>query len=155
MAVLEIKKAGDPVLKKVCEPVAHIDKNLRKMLDDMAETMKKADGVGIAAPQVGKPIRAVVIDAGEGIHELINPEITFKEGTVKDTEGCLSVPEYCGEVQRFARVKVKFLNRWGKKQHLTAEGLLARCIQHELDHLEGKLFIDVAENLRLREENSK
>ncbi|MBO6304043.1 MAG: peptide deformylase [Selenomonadaceae bacterium] len=153
--ILDIKKAGDPVLKEVCAPVKHIDKSLRALLDDMAETMRKADGVGIAAPQIGKAIRAVVIDAGDGLHELINPEITFKEGTVKETEGCLSVPNYYGEVQRFARVKVKFLNRWGKQKHLTAEGLLSRCIQHELDHLNGQMFIDIAENLTYREGDKK
>lgn len=155
MAILDIKKAGDPVLKEISLPIKNIDKPLRRLLDDMAETMYKADGVGLAAPQVGKNIRVVVIDAGDGLHELINPEITFKEGTVKETEGCLSVPNYYGEVQRFARVKVKFLNRWGKKQHLTAEGLLSRCIQHEIDHLEGQLFIDVAENLTYREGNER
>lgn len=149
--ILDIKKAGDPVLKEVCVPIKHIDKSLRALLDDMAETMRKADGVGLAAPQVGKAIRAVVIDAGDGLHELINPEITFKEGTIKETEGCLSVPNYYGEVQRFARVKVKYLNRWGKQKHLTAEGLLSRCIQHELDHLNGQMFIDIAENLTYRE----
>jgi len=155
LAILDIKRAGDPVLKEVCAPIEHIDKPLRRLLDDMAETMYKADGVGLAAPQVGKPIRAIVIDAGEGLVELINPEITFKEGKVKETEGCLSVPKYYGEVERFARVKVKFLNRWGKKQHLTAEGLLSRCIQHEMDHLEGQLFIDIAENLTYREDDNR
>ncbi|MBO5651882.1 MAG: peptide deformylase, partial [Selenomonas sp.] len=104
------------------------------------------DGVGLAAPQVGKNIRLVVIDCQDehGLLELINPKITFKEGEVVDTEGCLSVPEIYGEVARAAKVKVEFMNRRGKIQHLTATGLLARCIQHELDHLEGQLFIDIA-----------
>ncbi len=150
MALLEIKKAGDPVLKEVCAPVEKIDKQLKKLMDDMAETMYQNDGVGLAAPQIGKSIRLVVIDCQDdhGLIELINPVITFREGTALDTEGCLSVPNIFGEVERAAKVKVEFLNRRGKKQHLTATGLLARCIQHELDHLEGQLFIDVAKSIR-------
>lgn len=145
--ILEIKKAGAPVLKEICQPVGRVDKRLRQLLDDMAETMYQADGVGLAAPQVGESVRMVVIDVGKGLIELINPVITFREGSVKDTEGCLSVPKIYGEVERAAKIKVEFLNRRGKKQHLTAEGLLARCIQHELDHLDGQLFIDIAESL--------
>ncbi|SFT47443.1 peptide deformylase [Selenomonas sp. GACV-9] len=150
MALLEIKKAGDPVLKEVCAPVEKIDKQLKKLMDDMAETMYQNDGVGIAAPQVGKAIRLVIIDCQDdhGLIELINPVITFREGSELDTEGCLSVPNIFGEVERAAKVKVEFMNRRGKKQHLTATGLLARCIQHELDHLEGQLFIDVAKSIR-------
>lgn len=154
MSLLEIKKAGAPVLKEVCAPVEHVDKKIRILLDDMAETMYEAEGVGLAAPQVGEAIRVVVIDVGKGLIELINPVITFREGLVKDTEGCLSVPNYYGEVERAAKVKVEFLNRRGKKQHLTADGLLARCIQHELDHLEGQLFIDIAESLHEGESKS-
>lgn len=149
MAILEITKAGNPVLKQVCEPVEKIDKQLRRLMDDMAETMYQNDGVGIAAPQVGKAIRLAVIDCQDdnGLLELINPVITFREGTATDTEGCLSVPDIYGEVERAAKVKVEFLNRRGKKQHLTATGLLARCIQHELDHLDGQLFIDIAQSI--------
>ncbi|MBQ1336151.1 MAG: peptide deformylase [Selenomonadaceae bacterium] len=154
MSLLEIKKAGAPVLKEVCAPVEHVDKRIRTLLDDMAETMYEAEGVGLAAPQVGEAIRVVVIDVGKGLIELINPVITFREGSAKDTEGCLSVPNYYGEVERSARVKVEFLNRRGKRQHLTADGLLARCIQHELDHLEGQLFIDIAESLHEGESKS-
>ncbi len=154
MAILEIKKAGDPVLKEVCQPVeGHINKKMRQLLDDMAETMYQADGVGLAAPQVGIPLRIVVIDCMDdhGLLELINPRITFREGTATDTEGCLSVPDIYGEVERSAVVKAEYLNRFGKKQHITAKGLLARCIQHELDHLEGQLFIDIAQSLRRKE----
>ena len=149
MALLDIKKAGDPVLKEHCAPVERVDKRLRKLLDDMAETIYEADGVGLAAPQVGEPIRMIVIDVQDdhGLIELINPEITYREGEAVDTEGCLSVPNIYGEVQRAAKVKVEFLNRRGKKQHLTATGLLARCIQHECDHLEGQLFIDIAKSV--------
>ncbi len=149
MALLDIRKAGDPVLKEVCQPVEKIDKKLKQLLDDMADTMYESDGVGIAAPQVGVPIRAVVIDCQDehGLVELINPVITFREGKATDTEGCLSVPDIFGEVERAAKVKVDYLNRRGKQQHLTAKGLLARCIQHECDHLEGQLFIDIAQSI--------
>lgn len=146
MALLEVLKAGNPVLKRVSVPVERVDKKLKKLMDDMAETMYENDGVGLAAPQIGQNIRLVVIDCQDehGLLELINPVITFKEGEAVDTEGCLSVPDIYGEVTRAAKVKVEFMNRRGKRQHLTATGLLARCIQHELDHLEGQLFIDIA-----------
>ena len=149
MALLEIMKAGNPVLKEVCKPVERVDKRLRTLLDDMAETMYENNGVGIAAPQVGQTIRAVVIDCQDdhGLLELINPEITYREATETDTEGCLSCPDLYGEVERAAKVRVAFLNRRGKKQQLTATGLLARCIQHELDHLDGQLFIDIAQSI--------
>lgn len=155
MAILEIKTAGNPCLKQVCEPIEFVDKSLKKLLDDMAETMYENDGVGIAAPQVGRNIRAVVIDCQDdvGLVELINPVITYREGSATDTEGCLSVPDIYGEVERSAKVKVEFTNRRGKKQHLTATGLLARCIQHELDHLEGQLFIDIAQSIHRGKEN--
>ena len=146
MALLEVLKAGNPFLKQVSVPVERVDIKLKKLMDDMAETMYENDGVGLAAPQIGQNIRLVVIDCQDehGLLELINPVITFKEGEAVDTEGCLSVPDIYGEVKRAAKVKVEFMNRRGKRQHLTATGLLARCIQHELDHLEGQLFIDIA-----------
>ena len=148
MSLLEIKKAGAPVLKEVCAPIDKIDAKLRTLLDNMAETMYEANGVGLAAPQVGLPIRVVVIDVGDGLLELINPMITFREGKETDSEGCLSLPNIFGEVERSSKVKVEFLDRRGKKKHMTGTGLLARCIQHELDHLEGTLFIDVAQSIR-------
>ena len=151
MSLLEIKKAGAPVLKEVCAPIDKIDAKLRTLLDNMAETMYEANGVGLAAPQVGLPIRVVVIDVGDGLFELINPVITFREGKETDSEGCLSLPNIFGEVERSAKVKVEFLDRRGKKKHVTGTGLLARCIQHELDHLEGTLFIDVAQSIRQEE----
>ena len=149
MALLEILKAGNPVLKNKSVPVERVDKSLKKLLDDMAETMYANDGVGLAAPQIGKNNCVVVIDCQDdhGLLEMINPVITFKEGEVVDTEGCLSVPDIYGEVTRAAKVKVKYTNRRGKIQNLTATGLLARCIQHELDHLEGQLFIDIAQSV--------
>lgn len=150
MAVLEIVKAGDPVLKQKAVEIKKVDKKLRILLDNMAETMYSADGVGLAAPQVGRSIRCVVIDVGDdnGLLELIDPVITEREGSEIDSEGCLSVPNVFGDVERAAKVVVEYTNRWNKRKRLAAGGLLARCIQHELDHLEGILFIDVAKSIR-------
>lgn len=148
MALLDIKKAGAPVLKEVCAPVQKVDSKLRTLLDDMAETMYKSNGIGLAAPQIGKAIRVVVIDIGEGLIEMINPLITSREGKVIDSEGCLSVPNIFGDVERAEKVTVEYTNRFGKRKKLKAEQLLARCIQHELDHLDGVLFIDIAKSLR-------
>ena len=149
MAVLEVQKAGAPVLKKTCEPVKKLDAKLRSFLDDMAETMYKFDGIGLAAPQVGRAIRVVVIDVGNGkLLELINPEITEKKGSCVDSEGCLSVPGIFGDVERAAKVTVEYTTRYGKRRKMEADALLARCVQHELDHLNGILFIDVAKSLR-------
>ncbi|MBP2633317.1 MAG: def1 [Firmicutes bacterium] len=148
MAILEIRKAGDKVLKEICKPVEKIDRKIRQTLSDMAETMYKANGVGLAAPQVGISLRLVVIDVGDGLIELINPIIIKSEGREKDTEGCLSIPDIYGVVERFSKVTVESLNRHGKKQFLVGEGLLARAFQHELDHLDGVLFIDRAETIQ-------
>ena len=145
--ILEIKTAGDPVLKKIAVEVTKFDKRLRKLLDDMAETMYDSEGVGIAAPQVGQSIRAVVVDVDKKRYELINPVITHREGSAVDTEGCLSCPELFGEVERAEKIRVKYLTRFNKQKELEAEGLLARCIQHEVDHLDGRLFIDIAKNI--------
>ena len=147
MAVLEIKKAGDEVLKKVCAPVTKIDRKIKKLVEDMAETMYDANGVGLAAPQIGLPIRVVVIDIGDGLIELIIPAIIEKEGSEKDTEGCLSIPGVFGEVDRYSKVTVEALNRNGKTVKVAGTGLLARALQHELDHLEGVLFIERANTL--------
>ena len=155
MSLLEIKIAGNPVLKTVCAPVNKIDKRLRKLLDDMAETMYASDGVGIAAPQVGESIRAVVVDVDKkSRYDMINPVITFREGSVIDNEGCLSCPELFGDVERAAKIRVEYISRFGKKKTLEAEGLLARCIQHEIDHLDGRLFIDIAKNITKGRKNS-
>lgn len=148
MTCMEIKKAGAAVLKEICQPVERIDNKIKRLLDNMAETMYEAEGVGLAAPQVGIPIRVVVMDVGNGLIEMINPEIIEREGLVSDSEGCLSIPNIFGEVERSEKVTVSFLNRRGKKQQITGTGLLARCIQHELDHLDGVLFIDRAKTIR-------
>jgi len=147
MAVLEIKKAGDKVLKAKAEPVIKIDKKIRKLLDDMAETMVKADGVGLAAPQVGVSLRVVVLDVGDGLIELINPVITTSQGSSLGLEGCLSIPGVFGEVERFTEVTVEGRNRFGKKINIAGTELLARALQHEIDHLEGILFIEKAQTI--------
>lgn len=147
MSVLEIRKAGDKVLKEKAAPVARIDRRIKKLLDDMAHTMYEANGVGLAAPQVGVSQRIIVIDAGEGLIELINPAVVKSEGCEKGTEGCLSIPGVFGEVERFAKVTVEGLNREGKKVSVSGDQLLGRALQHEIDHLEGVLFIDRAETV--------
>jgi peptide deformylase len=153
MAVLTICLEGDKVLKMKAKPVSKMTKNVIKMLDDMAETMYDAQGVGLAAPQVGHSLRMVVIDAGEGLIELINPVIIEQEGEETAGEGCLSIPGAYGEVCRSARVVTEAYDRNGRKFRIGGEGLLARAIQHELDHLEGILFIEKAENV-IREEET-
>ena len=147
MAKLKIVIAGAPVLREVAQPVERIDKKLQRLLRDMAETMYAADGVGLAAPQVGVSKRVVVIDVGEGLYELINPEIVKREGKVLGSEGCLSVPDYEGEVERSECVECEFTDKAGQRMLLSASGLLAICIQHELDHLDGILFIDKAKTI--------
>ncbi len=147
MAKLNILVAGDPLLRKISRPVDRIDKKLHRLLRDMAETMYAAEGVGLAAPQVGKLIRVVVIDVGEGLYEMINPVIVKKEGEVIGSEGCLSVPDYEGEVKRAEYVECEFTDSTGKRMLLCASGLLAICVQHELDHLDGVLFIDKAQTI--------
>lgn len=148
MSLMKILTVPDPLLKRKCAPVEKIDDDLRKTLDDMLETMYAAPGVGLAAPQVGILKRMVVIDVtreGEERHpyRMINPRITGESDTiVLHEEGCLSVPEQYAEVERFESVTVEYTDENGKKQTLTADGLLAICIQHELEHLDGHLFID-------------
>jgi len=153
MAVLEIKRAGDPVLKKVCEPVKRIDKKVKRILKDMADTLyKSGNGIGLAAPQVGILQRIVVIDLqdGNGLLELINPVITKKEGSRIVGEGCLFVPNFEGEVERAEYVECEFTDPRGKKQFIAADGLLAICLQHETDHLDGILFTDKAITITLK-----
>ena len=147
MAKLKIMIAGNPVLREEAKPVERIDKKLQRLLKDMAETMYAADGVGLAAPQIGVSKRVVVIDVGEGLYELINPVIVKREGKVVGSEGCLSVPDYEGEVERSEYVECEFTDRTGQRMLLQAGGLLAVCIQHELDHLDGILFIDKAQTI--------
>ncbi len=142
MALRNIRKLGDDILRKKCRQVETIDERILTLLDDMAETMYNAGGVGLAAPQIGILKRIVVIDIGEGLIELINPEITDVEGNIKDVEGCLSVPGKCGYVVRPEKVTVTALNRDGDKITISGEGLLAKAFCHELDHLDGIVFVD-------------
>ena len=142
MAVLEVMKTGHPVLKQIAEPVEFVNKKIRQLLDDMAETMYKTDGVGLAAPQVNVSKRIIVLDDGNGLIEVINPEIVKKEGSQVGLEGCLSVPELLGDVERYDKIEVHGINRNNKKIKIKAEGFLARIFQHEIDHLNGILFVE-------------
>ena len=144
MAIRNIVKDGDPILKKRCRPVEKFDNKLATLLDDMAETMHKANGVGLAAPQVGILRRIVLVDTGDEVLELINPEIIAAEGEQQEVEGCLSVPDVWGVTDRPMKVTVRAMNRDGKEFTVTGEGLVARCFCHELDHLDGHLFTDKA-----------
>lgn len=132
----------DEVLRKKSKLLVKVDEKITRLLDDMAETMYHANGVGLAAPQVGILKRLVVIDIGEGLIKLINPEIVEMEGEQQDIEGCLSIPDIIGEVIRPNRVKVKALSEESKSVELEGIGLLARAFCHEIDHLDGVLFID-------------
>ena len=148
MAKLKIVKVGDDVLRKKCRPVDEITPKIITLLDDMAETMHEANGVGLAAPQVGILRRIVIIEVEEGnLIELINPKIIAYAGEQDGTEGCLSVPGKWGMVKRPLHVTVRATNRHGEEFELTGSELLARAICHELDHLDGKLYIDVARNI--------
>ena len=142
MALRDIVKEPDERLKKVCRPVKEITPHILTLLDDMAETMNFAEGVGLAAPQVGVLRRIVVIDVGEGLIELINPEIIAFSGEQTGPEACLSCGERRGIVTRPSKVTVRALDRYGKMQEYTGEGLLANAFCHELDHLDGVLFLD-------------
>lgn len=148
MAKLKIVKVGDEVLRKKCRPVDVITPKTLQLLDDMTETMRQAQGVGLAAPQVGILRRIVVIEVEEGnVIELINPKIIAYAGEQTGTEGCLSVPGKWGTVTRPMHVTVRATNRHGEEFEVTGSELLARALCHELDHLDGKLYIDVARNI--------
>lgn len=142
MAIREIREKGDEILYKKCKAVVKFDEKLHILLDDMYETMQSRDGVGLAAPQVGIFKRAVVIDVGDGKIELINPEIVEESGEQTGSEGCLSVPGVFGEVTRPNVVTVKAQDRDGKWFKITGKELLARAFCHEIEHLDGKLFLD-------------
>ena len=142
MAVMKILRLGDETLRKKSHPVTKIDRRTIGLLKDMAETMYAADGCGLAAPQVGILRRMVVIDVGDGLIELINPEIIESEGEEIGVEGCLSVPGRRGTVKRPTKVVVRALDKKGREIELTAEGFLARAVCHELDHLDGTVYGD-------------
>ena len=142
MAKLKILKKNAAGLRCPSRPVTEITPRILTLLDDMAETMYAADGCGLAAPQVGVLRRVVVLDVGDGLVELINPKIIATEGEQCESEGCLSVPGEWGITRRPAKVTVRAQDRHGNWFEMTGEGLLARCFCHEIDHLDGKLFID-------------
>ncbi len=144
MAIRTILLEDDETLRKKSRAVERFDARLHQLLDDMAETMRSANGVGLAAPQVGVLRRAVIIDDGNGLKELINPAITCREGSQEEVEGCLSCPGLAGVVQRPARVIATAFDRHGNPITVEGEELLARAICHELDHLDGVLFKDIA-----------
>ncbi len=155
MALRKIVLQNDDILRKKCKRVEVFDEKLSILLDDMAETMYKANGVGLAAPQVGILRRAVVVDIGEGLLELVNPEIVKSKGRQRAVEGCLSCPDQWGYVIRPYEIIVKAQDRNGKDIQLKLKDFFARAVCHELDHLEGQLFVDVADEMVDPEEMEK
>ncbi|AJS59216.1 peptide deformylase [Paenibacillus sp. IHBB 10380] len=156
MTIKIILPFGDPILRKLSKPVESITPRIIKLLDDMTDTLYASDGAGLAAPQVGILRRVIVMDCGEGLIELINPEIIYRSGEQVGPEGCLSYPGYAGVVKRSQSVKIKSLTRSGSESFIEAEGLLARCIQHEIDHLNGILYIDhIKDGLFYNEETNE
>ncbi len=142
MAIRTIRELGDDVLRKKCRVVEEIDDRILVLLDDMADTLYDSNGVGLAAPQVGVLKRIAVIDVGDGLIELINPEIIAQSGVQDGAEGCLSVPGKYGNVKRPKKVTVRATDRDGNEFEITGEDLLARAFCHELDHLDGIVFVD-------------
>jgi peptide deformylase len=161
MAILDILIYPDPRLHEVAAPVDTVDDNIRKLVDDMAETMYAAPGIGLAAAQVNERKRIIVVDISESKDSLkifINPQIISAEGSEESEEGCLSVPDIYAPVSRAEKIRVRALDRNGDSFELDADGLLAVCIQHEIDHLDGKVFVDYLSRLkqdRIRKKLSK
>ena len=152
MAIRNIVQFGDDVLKKECRPVEKFDRKLHQLLDDMQDTLYEANGAGLAAPQVGILRQVCIVDVGEGPIELVNPEIIATEGEQSGPEGCLSLPNEWGMVTRPMKVTVRAQNRKGKWFEMSGEELLARAFCHEIDHLHGTVFTDVAGRMLSREE---
>ena len=154
MAVLPIIIAPDPRLKVTCEPVAAVDAGTQRLMDDMLATMYDAPGIGLAAPQVGVARRIIVVDASKDPdnpkpYQMANPEVVWASDELVDyEEGCLSLPEHYSDVTRPARVRIRYLDRTGAPQEVEAEGLLATALQHEIDHLDGVLFVDHISKLK-------
>ena len=155
MSLLQIHTLGAPVLREVTTPVAQVTDELRRLVDDMFETMYAAKGIGLAAPQVGRLERVTVMDVDDDPIVLVNPQIVHAEGRVRGEEGCLSIPEIYADVDRSALVRVRARNLDGEPIELEATELLARCIQHEVDHLHGKLFVDYLSLLKRRSAMAK
>ncbi|KAF1086770.1 Peptide deformylase 1 [Sporotomaculum syntrophicum] len=148
MAIYKVVEVGNDVLREKAITVTKLGPHIDKLLDNMRDTMYANQGVGLAAPQIGVPKRVIVVDIGKGLVEFINPVLAEKDGQQIDSEGCLSIPGLVGDVVRAEWVKVKGLNRAGEETELEATGFLARALQHEIDHLDGILFIDKAKNLK-------
>ena len=156
MSILDIRVLGDPILREETKPVAEITDEIRQLVKDMFDTMYLAKGIGLAAPQVGRTERIAVIDVDENPFVIINPEIVETTGKpAKAEEGCLSIPDVYGDVERPARVRVRALDLEGKTFEIEAGDLLGRCLQHEIDHLHGKLFLDYMSVLRRRSAMAK
>jgi len=154
LAILPIRKEGDPVLRQKAQPVPKVTKRIVKLLQDMEETMYAADGVGLAAPQVGVSERLIVVAVGDGPIHLVNPVLIAAEGSVVDVEGCLSIPGVVGYVERAQKVVVDGLDMKGRPRRVEAEDWLARALQHEIDHLDGILFIDKATGITKQEDGA-
>ena len=148
MARYKVVLTGDPVLRRIAHPVKEVNDNIKKLMNNMAETMYHAKGVGLAAPQVGISKRVIVVDIGEGLFKLVNPEIVASSGIQDGAEGCLSLPDVVGNVKRSERVTVKALDENGDEVTIEATGYLARAFQHEIDHLNGILFVDYLSPLK-------
>ena len=147
MSVRPIVLLGDPRLRLVGKPVDSFGKYIHELLDDLTETVRKAPGAGLAAPQIGEAVRACVVDVEGQLHELVNPRIVRSQGDDRDLEGCLSIPGYVAYITRREKVWVVAQNRFGKKIKVSGTGLLGRAFQHEIDHLDGKLYIDYLDSM--------
>ncbi|HSN68989.1 MAG TPA: peptide deformylase [Thermoanaerobaculia bacterium] len=153
MAVLPIVKYGDPVLRKPTERITTIDARIQKLIDDMVDTMYAAPGVGLAANQVGVSLRLMIIDLSVGetpgdLHVFINPDFVEKKGEIVEEEGCLSIPDFVETVSRPEITTVRYQDRGGAWKEMSGEGLMARALNHEIDHLDGKLYVDYLRGLR-------
>ncbi len=155
MKILDIRVLGDPVLRKATTPVGEITDEIRTLIADMFTTMYAAEGIGLAAPQVGRSERITVMDVEGQRFALINPEIIERDGTIRGEEGCLSIPDVFGDVTRSKRVIIRALDENGNEFEAEGTELLARCMQHEIDHLDGKLFLDYLSVLKRRSALSK
>jgi peptide deformylase len=150
VSILDIRVLGDPILREETTPVGAITDELRSLARDMFDTMHLAKGIGLAAPQVGRPERLAVVQVDEHRLVIINPEVVHGEGKDKAEEGCLSIPDVYGDVERPAKVRVRATDLEGQEFEVEADGLFARCLQHEIDHLHGKLFLDYLSVLKRR-----
>jgi peptide deformylase len=150
VSLLDIRVLGDPILRAETTPVGTITDDIRRLVRDMFDTMHIAKGIGLAAPQVGRTERLAVIDVDKNPMVIVNPEVIYTEGKAKAEEGCLSIPDIYGDVERPAKVRIRALDIEGREFEVEADELLARCLQHEIDHLHGKLFIDYLSVLKRR-----